>query len=68
MLSVKRRVVKKGKTINLCESQDVAYWADHFGITEEKLKEITSLVGTSVKAVEEQVSHLMVYYLSVMVS
>jgi Protein of unknown function (DUF3606) len=69
MLSDKRRVThKKGKNINVCESQEIAFWADHFGVTEEKLKEITSQVGTSVKAIEEHVSHLMIYYMSVMVS
>ena len=42
--------------INIHESYELEYWAKKFNVTPEQLREAVNKVGTSARAVEEELS------------
>ena len=43
--------------INVNQDHELKYWCKRFGVSAERLKEIVSRVGVSVKAVEKQLGN-----------
>lgn len=53
MMDTKTKAVMTAKDeIDVRTPSELSYWADHFGVTNVKLKAAVNAAGTSVKAVE----------------
>ncbi len=49
--------------VNLSQPYLVAYWTEHFGVTEKLLRQAVEAVGNSADKVEAYISSIIIYYM-----
>lgn len=50
--------LQDGSRISLDQTWEIRYWRDHFGITEERLKQAVAAVGNETSAVREHLTSM----------
>jgi|GEM_PF-5677828 len=63
MNKLSENYVERVGVINLSQPYQIAYWTEHFGVTEKLLQDAVDAVGDSVEKVEVYINSVITYYM-----